>query len=394
MAGPPIRTDNWANGANNVAKPERMPEGFVRGLVNFDPEQGGQLDLRAGYEKIIDGESVRFAIGMDSQVIYADGLELAVYSVETDGKASVGALTSEGAMAGTVFNSQAYLCTATDSLRTDGVAVKPWAIPAPGCSVEVIPGDMPEGLYKVALVALGSDGEESGADPISLQVNAGEALRVTSSDPRTLRLYVSTANGSTLYSQGLLIGGSMAITKVDDDSERLTTAGLVPLPACTSLVTYHGVIVGICGKTVVFSSPMHPHLFDPVSGFYQYSKEPSVIIPTDGGLFVVADKTYFITGLESAEPFQSKKLDIGAVSGSAVELPDGRVAWFTKYGMAIGSADGSVLLPNRESYAPDIAASGASGVVEHNGNPMVITTMRGRTQEHNLATGDFADLEI
>lgn len=37
MPVPPARTDNWAKGANNVANPERLPEGFVRHLVNLDP---------------------------------------------------------------------------------------------------------------------------------------------------------------------------------------------------------------------------------------------------------------------------------------------------------------------------------------------------------------------
>jgi hypothetical protein len=139
---------------------------------------------------------------------------------------------------------------------------------------------------------------------------------------------------------------------------------------------------------------MLPHLFDPISGFFKFPVTPSLIAPTDDGVYVAAgDKTYFLTALESATPSMRVALEVGAVEGSAVKLPDGNAAWFTRYGLAIGSAGGEITLPNRKTYAPDIAAHGASGVLEHRGNSMVITTLRGAASQNNLATGDFAELE-
>ena len=266
-------------------------------------------------------------------------------------------------------------------------------MPAPGFDVEVIDGALPAGIYKVAVTAFGVDGEESGAEPMIVRLGEGKALRVLSSDPRSVRVYVSPANASTLYSQGPLIGGAMAIAKVDDQSATLTTIGLVPMPACSILAAYHSVLVGASGRCVVFTSPMYPHLMDPVAGFFQYPEPPTVIAPTEGGVYVVADKTYFITGLDTSAPSQVAVLDLQAVPGSA-RLPDGRVAWFTRYGLAIGNAAGEVSLPNRQTYAPDLASAGAVGVLENNGIPMVVTTMHGTPSPNNLAVGDFAELEI
>lgn len=388
------RTDNWAKGANNVAKPERLPEGFVRNLVNLDPTEGGQLELRAEYHPVHEAADMRLAVALPGRVVFVDGGTIGRYSRDTDSSEVIGSIAPTGGVAGVSLDGQVYLSGTYDSLRTDGQTVSPWAVSAPAFDVEVISGAMPAGIYKIAVTAFGADGEESGCEPLIVRISGDQAVRVTSSDTRALRVYVSPANSATLYSQGPLIGGAMAITQVDDLGTSLNTVGLEPLPACTQLVAHHSVLVGVCGRYVVFTSPLYRHLMDPIGGFFQYPEEPSVIASTEGGVFVVADKTYFITGLDTATPSQVPVLDLRAVPGSATALPDKRVAWFTRYGQAIGNSAGEVSLPNRQTYAPDLANLGAAGVIENNGIPMVVTTMRGVTKPNNLATGDFADLEV
>lgn len=390
----PIRSDSWAKGANNIAKPERLPEGFVRSLVNLDPCEGGQLELRADYEQVAVG-NMRLAVALGEHVIYVADDVIGCHSVSSNSSQAIGSVSAaSGEISGAELNGQIFISSVTDSLRTNGEWVKPWAIPAPGVQLEIIDGPLLAGIYKIAVTAIGADGEESGADPLIVRLVDGKALRITSADARPLRLYVSTANGSTLYSQGPLIAGSMAVTRIADDSERLTTGGLVPMPACSMLAEYKSLILGAYDTFVLMTAPMLPHLFDPVSGFFSFPVEPSLIAPTDGGVYIAAgEKTYFLTAPESPTPSMRVVLEVGAVKGSAVKLPDGSAAWFTRYGLAIGGPGGAITMPNKQTYAPDIAHSGASGVLEHRGNSMVITTMRGAVDQNNLATGDFAELE-
>lgn len=391
-----VRTDNWALGANNMARPDRLPDGHVRQLINLNPTSGGQLELRAGYRKVLDATDLRLALALSGdRVLYVDGSTLGCYHWHTDSAQVVGNLASDsGLIAGTVFNGQAYLCSAQDTVRTDGSSLKPWAVPAPAFSVNLIAGSLPAGIYKVAVTATGSDGEESGCDPVVLSLNGSQAIQVRSEDERPLRLYASAQNGSTLYYQGPLIGGIQAITGIDDQQERLTTSGLVAFPFCTQLAAYHGVLLGVMDERVlVFSVPLSPHLCDPIAGFFQYSAPIRLIAPTEGGVYVVADKTYFITELEGSAPSQRMVLDLDAVAGSAVALPDGRAAWFTRYGQAIGNALGEVELPNRTTYAPGLSRQGAAGLVEHQGQSVVVTSMQGNPSVNGLSTGDFAYLE-
>ena len=58
------RADSWVKGANNIAKPERLPEGFVRELVNLDPAGGGQLEMRAGHARVLEAADMRLAVAL------------------------------------------------------------------------------------------------------------------------------------------------------------------------------------------------------------------------------------------------------------------------------------------------------------------------------------------
>jgi len=388
-----LRKDNISRGAHNMAGDGRVPDGYVRDMVNFDPRQGGSATLRAGYELVAPGTNVRLAVALPNYVIFVDGADVKAFDRRTASTQVVGAVHPVAPVTGVVFNNRVYMTTTAGNISTDGGPVKPWGVPAPEFDLEVVPGSLPPGVYKVAVVATGPDGEESGVDPIVVRLVEGRQVKLTSADPRLLRVYASVANGSTLFYQGVLVGGGMAISTVDDHTERLATEGLRPFPPCEQLVAHRGVIVGAYDNQLVYTVPLIPHLFDPLARFYQYPAAIKVLASTHGGVYVVADKTYFLTDLESNQPEQRVALDMDAVEGSATPLPDGRVAWFTRYGLAIGDSSGNVTLPNRDTYAPEVAQRGASGALEYNGSLMVVTASRGATGPNNLTAGDFADLE-
>jgi len=374
-------------GSNNIAKPERLPEGEVVEAVNLDFTVGGKAELRTGFELVAGFANVRALFEMGSDIALVAGDKLIRITLRGNTELAV---VGDGPIAACWHNNELFLNTFDQSLRI-GANVLPWAVTAPVFDIQVVAGSFPAGVYQVGVTAI--QGVESGCLPMIVSLGEGQGLRVNVTDDRDCRLYCSVANGSTLYSQGKAYSTNL-LGRPYDDSERLTTAGLYRLPYCTRLVSHGAMLVGAWDKYLFHTQPMLAHLHNPESDFLQFPAAIGVIISVDGGLFVCADKTYFIAGLGGADLVQRTVLEFGAVAGSAVLLPDGSAAWFCEYGQVIGRKDGSVELINRASYAPDIASQGAAGFIEHNGNQMVVTTLRGETKGSGLRSTDHWDLEI
>lgn len=377
-------------GADNVSPADRLPKGYARELVNLEATPGGQLALRPGYRRLIECAACRGAFALGRRLVIADGARLLAFDRDTAALAELSASLPAGLLAGGLQNGQLYLCTSSGQYRTDGATLRRWDVPAPVFTAAALPGGSLAGQYKVAVTALGEEGEESGAVPVAVTLDGGR-LQVLCNDPRPLRLYVSPPNAATLYYQGRIVGGVALIEAPTDSGARLTTAHLEPMPPCEQLVGHHGVLVGAVGSYVFLSESMYPHLTSLDTRFFQFPGEVQALAATDGGVFVaLADRTYFLTGIETEQPLQRLVDHIGALAGSAVSLPDGSAAWFGRHGLVVGAPDGSLQLPSRERHAPALAESGAACVLESNGVRRVIVRPQGELRANPRAVGEGA----
>lgn len=392
MPNKPTRIQNWSKGGDNVAQPDQLPPNSVRLLLNLDATAGGTLKLRAGYRQAVAVDGVRAVGSVGSKILIAADDGLSVYDTATDSVRPLDGTLGDGKIAMVSHNRQLYIASPSQTWRYDGQALKPWGLPEPAASFTLAEGNL-TGTVKVAVTALGDDDEESGCDPYVFSLK-NQKILLSTSDERRLRLYVSPPNHESLYFQTHIHGGTATISNIRDETESLVTADLRPFPACSMLATHHGVIVGAYDRYVMLSEPMMPHLHNPVTGFFQYAAPVTLLAPTDGGVFVgTEDATYFLSSIEST-PAQRLAVDFGAVAGTSVALPDGRAAWFTRYGQAIGTADGAVTLINKDRLSPEIATDGAAALVEHQGNQMLVTTMRGPVRTSGLGIGFHSELEI
>lgn len=388
------RYDDWKAGSNNLSGRDRLPESSFVSAINLDPSIGGKLGLRAQFEIVRPCSDARGLFACGRLLVLVSGDQLIAFDPLTDGSTLLATIANRGAIAATYLNGSLYLNTITDSLRFNGKAILAWAVPAPMATVAIVPGRLPAGVYKIAVTAIAAE-VESGATPFIAVLDGTQGISVACTDARECRVYSSVADGQTLYDQGALQAGAMGLDYVSDSGARLQTAGLESLPFCDLLSTHQAMILGSRGQTLYHSEPMLAHLYSPTKGFIQFDCDIAMHASVGAGVFVAtAEKTYFITGIGTPDVYQREVLDFGAVEGTAVTLPGGQACWFTAYGQAIGSPDGSVSLPNRTTFSPDTASIGASGLLEYNGNQMVVTSMRGETKGNSLRAGDFADLEI
>ncbi len=383
-----VRRDQFA-GSNNIAKPERLPEGAVVDAVNMDFTVGGKAELRTGFSKVRDCSNARAIFDMGSNgLALVDGEDL--IRVDQSGSETFIAKLSAGHVAATLHNNLLYLNTAIESIVV-GETVEQWSVEPPAFDVSLTSGNMAVGLYKVAVTKL-ANGKESGCIPAVISVGQGQSIVVSSAGSGN-RLYCSVANGQTLYYQGTASHSNYIANPVDD-TERLETDMLQPFPFCEILDSHKGLIVGARGRFLFYSMPLQPHLFNPEVNYIQFPCDIELIASVADGVYVCADKTYFISSIGSDNISQRVVLDFGAVKGTAVKLPNKTVAWFSKYGQVMAGPEGITELINKASYSPETASDGAAGFLEHNGNQMITTSMRGEQKGSRLQSNDHWDLEV
>lgn len=392
----------WS-GIDNRVNAKAMPPGSVRDMVNLDPLPGGVLGLRSGFTKRSDALSARGALAVKDCIVYADGTQLTAYSTTTNSQVVLGAVAGSGRLVGSVLNEELFFCTENETLRFDGNRLRPWGVPTVDYQPvpTVVAGGFAPGGYLVACSHVDAFGDEgSTGTPILMNMDAGTGLHVTLPTPLVggrVRLWVGPRDGGTLYLQ-FEGEGEAVVTNVRDDTQRLDLINLRPPMVADHMESSRSVLLMAEGKTLWFTLPMRPHLVNVSKSFFQYPAPIDVLIGTTGdagpgGVYVCSDKTYWITGLETDDPQQVVMLPHGAVPGTAVELPSGKVAWMTRYGLAVGDESGKIQLVSEANFVPDPADHGASGMLEHNGNQLVVTTMQS-TGNNPLAAGDYYDLEI
>lgn len=389
----------WSGGIHNRANSKSVPDGFVRDLVNLDPLVGGELGLRSGFDQRVAATNARGALAVGQRILFADGSSLICYDTQTSTATVLAQIAGGGRLAGAVLNEELFFCTANETLRFDGSTLRAWGVPT--VVNQPVPtvtgGSLLAGTYQAAMTLVNAQGEEGATvNPIQISVPDGAGLVfILDGIPSgyTARLYVSPASAETLYLQ-YEGSGDYAVTIIRDDAASLETLNMRAPIGGDQMASLGSILLIADGSTLWHTMAMSPHLVDMSKNFFQYPAPISVVLQVDGGVFVCADKTYFLQAPESGNVVQSKKLEYGAVPGTGSILPNGRAAWMTQYGLAVGALDGSVTLLSQNNFVPEMAQYGASGVLDHNGNQMVVTTMSGQKGPNPLAASDYYEAEI
>lgn len=393
-------SEGWVNGANNIAPSDRLPQGFVRSALNVDVTPGGKFMIRSGFELNVQGTNVHGMLSLNDKLLIADGTDLIEFDTNTNTTRVLRQIAGAGPMVGAVFAGRLFFCTANECLEYDGSVVRRWGVEdvlnQPQVSV-ISNGSLLEGYYQIAATFSDADGREGGTDkPLIIFAGAGKAFEVAIPAPPAggkTNLYVSSVEGTTLYRQAdFEAATTFVVGSVRDDTSRLNTIMLrAPTPA-DHVLAHNGMILMAQGKVITCTSPMRPHLVDRTRRFFQFPAPVNAMLSADL-VFVSADRSYALAEIETDSPRQVIVLEFPAITGTAVELPDGRGAWMTQYGQAI--TNGATLeLVNRPNYTVGDRDSGNAGVVENNGNQMIVTNTRGGKGPGGLAAVDYFFGEI
>lgn len=290
----------------------------------------------------------------------------------------VKSLASNDPMSYAEFNGSIYFSNGTDSGRiASNGTVYPWAMQTPADpAVTPIAGTLFKGLYQVAISYTNSTtGEEGGVSRFTVHdLLADGGLRISlpgASDGAThINIYVSNVDGTVQFLQGTASIGTtdFDVTSLADGRQAVRRSE-APIPAGSRIFVHNGQLCSCSGADLFYGIPFRPGYYQPKRGRIPFPEAISIAIGNQGGIYVAADKTYFLAG-QLVETVESVRVvaEYGAVRGTEFVMPMDRVVgWFCSDGIALADTQGGMNVPMNANIDLILPASGVSMVLSSSG---------------------------
>lgn len=252
----------------------------------------------------------------------------------------------------------------------DGVAgplvtASPAAVP----SVTLIAGALPPGRYQFAFTVLGTAGESASTTPVAVTLPAAGGIQLGAMQAGT-QVYMTGPNGSVFNRTD----GSTAIVALANNGAPCPTLLLAEMPAGQIVREHLGSLLSAAGAVLYISEPYYYGLCNPSRGFIPFPAPITVVEPCETGVFVCADKTYWLPGaLDATKP--EVVAPYGGLLGSGGSNPTTeQVYWQSPRGLVLGSPTGKVSAVQDEVLSFGASPNGASLYREVDGQSHFVTS--------------------
>ena len=360
---------------------------FLRDAVNVDIDNAGRLRRRNGVTLVqaMTGAHSLHLTSSTAGFLVRGGTLYAVDLSSGYAETLVKVLSNNNVVHYAEHNGSTYYSNTVDSGRIDDTgAWFPWALPTPSApAVATIPGGLSAGSYQVAVRYINQTTGEAGGVSAStvVDVDGTTALRVTLPAATTgathVQVFVTTLNGSQAYLHATYATGTATgdITVADSTTTTADAYFAEPMPACHSLQTHMGRLIGASDNTLYYSLPFRFGYYDSTDGYITFEDEITVLAPNQYGLFVAtANKTYWFAGDISKVERITDPLPYGGVFNTAFSVPHKKlVGWFGDKGLVIGDEQGQVSAEMQNNVDVTIAGFPYSGVFEDRGYRRVVS---------------------
>ena len=406
----------WKKGMDNAHPDYELENTFLRDGVNVDVLDSGRTRRRKGFRTVLSGtemHSLRYHYGGDFFLL-VDAGDFKRYVEDQPG-----VLTFQGTLASGYGDRHAPLYYAeineelyfSDAVRTGRVladgSLRAWGVERPAFqpTLGTVAGGLNPGTYQVALTYEGYGSEESGSsDPQTITVVAGQAIQVSAipqpSHPDTgaICVYLSETNGETLYRYGAYPVGTttVVLSAATTEGRKLKTFEGYPPPAGKHVEYCLGRMFIAVGNVVFFSDSLWYGLFRLAKNFYLFPADVRLMAAVDDGLYVVADRTYFIPGAGDPNSRQQEVRGYSCAERTRVRYVNAKrnnVAWFGDAGWVIASNGGQLEDPMLNTIAVPRHPEGAAMYREQNGIKQLIATVRRGTDRSSFVAEDFVEGE-
>ena len=167
---------------------------------------------------------------------------------------------------------------------------------------------------------------------------------------------------------------------------------LVPMPAGQHIAHHAGRLLVAVGSAVIYSEPFTPHLRDEAKGFELFPAPITCLVAVEGGVFVVADKTYFIAGGFPAQAVRAV-FDYGAPDQQPSYRKDGGAHWMSSKGVVSVTSSGEIA--NLQESRVALSADGAAATLYREADGMeTIVAALASPSDTGAGVGSYAQARI
>jgi hypothetical protein len=408
MANPTI-IKGWPGGMDNILPDYDLPvndkgiQNTLRNAVNVDVLPSGRVKRRSGTtQKITARVHSLFANGDTALAVIDNALSL----VKPDfSHSSIASLSTTAKVSYVHIADNVFYSNGVNKGRVVGGVNKHWGVenPASAPTITVTGGALPTGRYMAVVTYVDATGEESGCGNsayVELANNSGITLSIPQPSQAYvtgIRVYMTSTNDSVLYEIATLPVGqtSMSVVIMPEFGMALETQFMAPFLATELIKEYNGRIYGATSNILWHTQPLRYGLYKPSSDFIVFPAPISVVAVADDGLYVIADKTYWLAGNSPDEFTITTVMQYTAAKGSDSTLPNSKdVIWYSSAGLVRASGGGQVKLIQEPHVRGAPSDSGATAYIESAGIKKVVASVSGEPFATGLSSTDYMDAEI
>lgn len=416
----PLIDLRFPKGKNNVSHETDLPENSARELLNVDITNSGEPSRRKGYTSVYDsgGETVHSLFTAGQLTVFMQGQALKQLHPDFTATNIRTGLDPDNPISYAEINKLIYYSNGDNSgiIDSDG-AHADWGVDAPlGQPLLMqIAGSLDEGEYQVAVTYLNPFGEESGsilAMPITVPAGGGiQLMNIPQSTASSVNVYVSTAGGDQLYWQANIPMGETTYSFTSlKQGRKLETQFLERMPAGHIVRYGHGRLWVARGNLLIFSPALRYGLYDPRFTYFQFPADIDIVQPVEDGVYVTADKTYFLAGTNPAEMKQDVVYPYPGVRGTGMEVPHTKFIaendlisdsakedvafWYSTKGAVLGYPNGNVHPITEDRVAISEYGKGASLLREEDGIRQLVTSLTDKGDQTGFGVTDYATAEV
>lgn len=388
-----ISLGSFANGINNLAQDYALPRptkenqnSALMDAYNVDITDEGSVKQRPGYALIspfmlghslasVEGKTF---LGIGSQMGIVNDLDPLDMTFLRSGLS--GSRIDYVGLAGEVWWSDGSASGRCSSSNID----YPWVLPTPSPPVVGLgTGVLDPGMYRVSISYSSANcGESAATLPEFILLGDEGGLLVTlptaPSGVETTNIYCTDSNGGELmlFSSVVAATATVFINAAPQGRSLAGRCYLAPLPPGDIVAIHNGRLISASGDMLCYSETYDFGLYQPGRSYLRFPANITIVAPCVGGVYIVADKTYWYAGDDIALAECIEKLPYGATKGTRFDLNDTKaVGWFGANGFVIASTAGDVTAPQEKTFSVPVAATGAVLLRESDGLSVLIASL-------------------